>query len=419
MTQPIQPLTVYTAVFGNSDTLAPVALKHRLPSVRYVCFTDQPITADGWEVQRRNIGRDSPRRESRWYKMHPHRLFEGPTVWIDGSCAVRGDLRGRTAALQADVACFRHPSRRDIFREATAAARRSDCPDRVQAEVARYRIAGHPAGFGLWACGVLLRRPTPEQREFDERWYRLYCEGGDRDQISFAQAVWETGHSVELLPGALYDNRYVCVRSHRPKRRMRWDLINALLQQRNGTRYLEIGCRDDRCFRRVHAAQKVGVDPEHGGTHRMTSDDFFAHYDGPPFDVIFIDGLHQCLQVIRDAHNALRHLAPNGAIVLHDCLPEKEEHQITHHPQTGELLTGPPSGKPWNGDVWKAAVALRTADVDLATCNADYGLGVLLKRPATAPTFDMPCPLTWQHYTTRRDELLRVMDWDAILKFAG
>ena len=36
----------------------------------------------------------------------------------------------------------------------------------------------------------------------------------------------------------------------------------------------------------------VGVDPLLGGTHRMTSDAFFAA-NADAFDLIFIDGLHQ------------------------------------------------------------------------------------------------------------------------------
>ena len=55
--------------------------------------------------------------------------------------------------------------------------------------------------------------------------------------------------------------------------------------------YLEIGCADNDLFDAVMAGRKVGVDPLRGGTHRLTSDAFFAGYDGEPFDVVFIDGL--------------------------------------------------------------------------------------------------------------------------------
>ena len=36
----------------------------------------------------------------------------------------------------------------------------------------------------------------------------------------------------------------------------------------------------------------------------------------------------------------------------------------------------------WNGDVWKAIVECRNSkDIDVYTCYADHGIGVILKRP--------------------------------------
>ncbi len=50
----------------------------------------------------------------------------------------------------------------------------------------------------------------------------------------------------------------------------------------------------------------------------MTSDDFFRQYQGPPFDLIFIDGLHLSQQVLTDVKNALQWLNPGQ--VLKKCI---------------------------------------------------------------------------------------------------
>ncbi len=42
----------------------------------------------------------------------------------------------------------------------------------------------------------------------------------------------------------------------------------------------------------------------------MTSDDFFRQYQGPLFDLIFIDGLHLSEQVLTDIRNSLQWLSP-------------------------------------------------------------------------------------------------------------
>ena len=159
----------------------------------------------------------------------------------------------------------------------------------------------------------------------------------------------------------------------------RISVVNLLMAERPDGRYLEIGCADNVLFDAVLAADKIGVDPVRGGTHRMTSDAFFAAYDGPPFDVIFIDGLHLYPQVHRDLENALRHLAPGGWIGMHDMLPRDwlEEH-------VPQIRT---SG--WTGDGWKTAFELNAArgDLEFRLITIDYG--VVVVRP-TGPSPQLP-----------------------------
>ena len=57
---------------------------------------------------------------------------------------------------------------------------------------------------------------------------------------------------------------------------------------------------------------------------QMSSDEFFASYDGSPPDLIFIDGGHSYDQVRRDYDSARRVLAPGGTIALHDTWPGSE-----------------------------------------------------------------------------------------------
>jgi hypothetical protein len=149
----------------------------------------------------------------------------------------------------------------------------------------------------------------------------------------------------------------------------RYDLINDLIVARRYESYLEIGCSTDACFQLIAAKSKVGVDPVSGGTHRMTSDEFFAS-NTRNFDLIFVDGLHQYAQVKRDLINSLRTLNDRGVILVHDCLPLTYRAQLPF-----------PAGGAWNGDVWKAFVEVRTqADQDAAVCLIDHGVGMIKKR---------------------------------------
>ena len=176
----------------------------------------------------------------------------------------------------------------------------------------------------------------------------------------------------------------------------RIELINSLLAKPGLRRYLEIGCAGNKTFDAINAESKVGVDPARGGTVRATSDDFFSSCR-EEFDVVFIDGLHLCEQVVRDVRNSLARLNPNGVIILHDCLPREETHQLREQ-QRGA----------WNGDVWKAVVELRQdPNCDTVTLDRDCGLGVVLPRTNSAP-LELHGSLTWSRFQLKIINVLKL-----------
>ncbi len=147
-------------------------------------------------------------------------------------------------------------------------------------------------------------------------------------------------------------------------------VINLLCAGQQNPAYLEIGCRDNDCFDAIIAKDKVGVDPERGGTHRLTSDQFLSGCGDKTFDVIFIDGLHTYEQVRRDIINSLEHISTGGWIVLHDMFPRNWfEAHVPHIPEISN---------DWSGDVWKVGFELaRSPDLDFRILKVDRGVGVL------------------------------------------
>jgi hypothetical protein len=128
-------------------------------------------------------------------------------------------------------------------------------------------------------------------------------------------------------------------------------------------KYLEIGVRDNNVFNTIPLKfpQKIGVDPEKGGTHKMTSDKFFMS-NKIKFDVIFIDGLHTYEQCQKDCINSMSVLKNNGIILFHDFLPNNIIQEKTN----------------FSGDVWKIAVELSNSkNVEFIIANIDCGVGIL------------------------------------------
>ncbi|HXV01633.1 MAG TPA: class I SAM-dependent methyltransferase, partial [Caulobacteraceae bacterium] len=154
---------------------------------------------------------------------------------------------------------------------------------------------------------------------------------------------------------------------------------------------------------------KVGVDPAQGGTHRMTSDAFFAGNE-ERFDVVFIDGLHTYDQARRDVVNALAVVRSGGWIAVHDMFPRDwiEEHV----PQI--------STSRWTGDPWKVAFELAVSpDVDFRLIAIDHGIGIIRLRSDGARLADRRAELTPRRFAWFREHIdeLPVIDWPAALEW--
>ena len=163
----------------------------------------------------------------------------------------------------------------------------------------------------------------------------------------------------------------------------RWEIINAFIEARGYESFLEIGTNRGETFRNVTAPVKVSVDKNRDteATYKMTSDEYFSEHD-EKFDIVFIDGNHECEQVYRDVQNALKALNDGGVIVMHDCHPQDREMQ---EPYTRQCF--------WTGDVWKAFVKARAElPYECYVIDQDFGCGIIdtakkrRKKPDGLPT---------------------------------
>lgn len=152
----------------------------------------------------------------------------------------------------------------------------------------------------------------------------------------------------------------------------RWDIINTYIKKRGYKDYLEIGLQSGMCRDNVIAENKTTVDPDersNNPTHLMTSDEFFKE-NKDKYDIIFVDGLHEAPQVLRDIKNAIKVLNEGGVILCHDMLPTlKEVQEVPRQQQV------------WTGDCWKAWAKLKGTrdDLSMFIVNTDWGVGVIEK----------------------------------------
>ena len=186
----------------------------------------------------------------------------------------------------------------------------------------------------------------------------------------------------------------------------RWEIINAIIADRGYKSFLEIGTQRGATFTRVKTDVKVSVDPDPrtNATYIMTSDEYFQEHK-ERFDIVFVDGLHECGQAYRDVMNALEILKRGGVIVMHDCHPESREMQ---EPYKGQYF--------WTGDVWKAFVLLRGMLAhEMYVIDQDFDCGIIdtakrrKKRPEGLPT-DMKA-MTYEDFTAHPEWMDFRKEW--------
>jgi tetratricopeptide (TPR) repeat protein len=134
--------------------------------------------------------------------------------------------------------------------------------------------------------------------------------------------------------------------------------------------YLEIGvCNGNSIVLAKPPTVCVGVDPEPNMLFtptaptqivKDTSDNYFAsqslqeHLKGRPLDMVFIDGLHQFEQVMKDFVNVEKLVHKKSIVLLHDCFP------MDNISSSRRRLS-----RFWSGDVWKALLCIREKRPDL------------------------------------------------------
>jgi len=187
----------------------------------------------------------------------------------------------------------------------------------------------------------------------------------------------------------------------------RWDIINYYMQRQYRKEYLEIGCAYNETFNKIKANSKIGVDPNSGGTLRMTSDEFFK-VNLINFDLIFIDGAHEHMQVLRDFDNSRKFLRPNGYIFLHDLLPPGEEH--AKYPFTKDDPT------PKCGNSWRIIFDILKLNKEFYIIDRETGIGVWRNKPEVHNIDIDSREIAYKKFEYLKPELPIVSSTEALLK---
>ncbi len=174
----------YTAIFSDYEELKepdPVT-----PGWDYICFTDQPITSETWQIMKMDVI-DTPQRTARWVKIMGWIDWQY-SMWIDASFHIKKDLNEWWAErFVSPFSAAKHPLRTDIYAEARSCMVNNKGDNgKVYLQEQKYREHLFPMNTGIITSGIMLRENTPECIKLHEAWWKELSEQSVRDQLSFA-----------------------------------------------------------------------------------------------------------------------------------------------------------------------------------------------------------------------------------------
>lgn len=204
-------LVVYTTLLGNTK---PLHEPSATSAARFVCFTDQQITSDRWEIVRLPPS-SVPSRDCRRLKQLSHAVFPeaDATLWMDSNFSLKVDPLALLDKHPHPVTTFRHPHRNRISDEAKVIVSHGKA---AAAAIAAQLAAYQAEGFDTDACpqqaisagGFVLRMHTEAVKRFNDTWHHEVQSRCLRDQMSIDYAAWKSGVRILHLPGSHLENDF-------------------------------------------------------------------------------------------------------------------------------------------------------------------------------------------------------------------
>lgn len=225
---------VYTALFGNYDTLAPVNPDWHCD---FICFTDDPgKIPDSWQIQIVPLENNHPAILNRCYKMLPHKFLDQYecSLYIDSNIKIIRDPNPlfNKYLSSSIIALPLHQDRDCVYDEALACVkhRKSDKEDTIKL-LEHYKKMGFPKKYGLTENNVILRKHHEIALvSLMNEWWIEYGKSAKRDQLTLPYLIWKHNiNYLELIEGPRISNKYFKINLHNHD--IEKPLINKIIQR--------------------------------------------------------------------------------------------------------------------------------------------------------------------------------------------
>lgn len=194
----------YTVISGPYDKLnTPKTISK---GWKYICFTDQNIVSNIWEIRPipEELNSLSQVKRQRCLKTQPHKYLPEHewSVYVDANITIRVGMWKlvRDICKKEEFSVTRHYMRDCIYEERKICMKaKKDNGVESEAQIKRYKAEGFPEHFGLNETGLLVRKNCKWVQDLDDMWWNEILNGSHRDQLSFNYCLWKGGFRIHNL----------------------------------------------------------------------------------------------------------------------------------------------------------------------------------------------------------------------------
>lgn len=195
---------VYTAIFGNHDTLKE---PHQVDDDwMYICLTDDKnLTSEHYDivVVERKFKDDT--RQAREVKLNPEEYLPEHDVhiWHDASMKMMCNPKNFVNRYldNKGFSIMEHPTRNCTYKEAEACKHiNKDNHQVIDKQMSEYKKQLFPTRIGMVASGVMIRKNEKHVNDFLKLWREEVEKYSKRDQLSFNFTAWKNKFKFNLMP---------------------------------------------------------------------------------------------------------------------------------------------------------------------------------------------------------------------------
>jgi len=231
-------IVVYTAIYGETDSI--IEPRHKLKNIDLVCFTNRDdLVSKNFKIIKQSKKYKSDNLSAKFYKVNPHKIFRtyDYSCWIDARILIKSPIFDEfimSYLKKHSWAMYRHQDRDNIYDEADICIRwgKGD-PEKIRAQVEKYKEDGYKAENGLFMGGVILRKHNEKDViKLNEFWWKEIKKHSLRDQLSFPYALWKTGTEITAIKynlGNPVNDKFLRVLSYKQRDMYKNDLIDSSL----------------------------------------------------------------------------------------------------------------------------------------------------------------------------------------------